>query len=63
MQNLYQSIEETVSVIRKKISEDYKIGIILGTGLGALVNEIEKEYEFDYAELPYFPLSTVISSW
>ncbi len=61
MQNLYQSIEETVSVIRKKISEDYKIGIILGTGLGALVNEIEKEYEFDYAELPYFPLSTVES--
>ncbi len=37
------------------------IGIILGTGLGALANEVEVEYEINYADIPHFPLSTVES--
>ena len=36
-------------------------GIILGTGLGALANDVEVEYEIDYADIPHFPLSTVES--
>lgn len=36
-------------------------GIILGTGLGALVNEIEIETELDYDQIPDFPVSTVES--
>ncbi|MDZ4669094.1 MAG: purine-nucleoside phosphorylase [bacterium] len=38
-----------------------KIGIILGTGLGALVNDIEIEYSIPYDEIPHFPVSTVES--
>jgi len=38
-----------------------KIGIILGTGLGGLVREIEKEIEIDYEQIPHFPISTVES--
>ncbi|MFN8349215.1 MAG: purine-nucleoside phosphorylase [Spirosomataceae bacterium] len=34
-------------------------GIILGTGLGALVNDIEIEYSIDYEHIPHFPVSTV----
>lgn len=34
-------------------------GIILGTGLGALVNDIVIQYSIDYANIPHFPLSTV----
>ncbi len=36
-------------------------GIILGTGLGALANEVEVVYEINYADIPHFPLSTVES--
>ncbi|MGZ5282155.1 MAG: purine-nucleoside phosphorylase [Bacteroidia bacterium] len=36
-------------------------GIILGTGLGGLVKEIEIEYSINYADIPNFPVSTVES--
>lgn len=36
-------------------------GIILGTGLGALVNDVEIGHSLDYADIPHFPLSTVES--
>lgn len=61
MSNLLQMINETLEVIRKKTEKTYEIGIILGTGLGGLVKEIEIEHQIDYAELPHFPLSTVES--
>lgn len=62
MSKIIQQINETISVIGKKLNpNDYTIGIILGTGLGGLVKNIDIEYEFDYKDLPYFPLSTVES--
>ncbi|MCP5061589.1 MAG: purine-nucleoside phosphorylase [Ignavibacteriae bacterium] len=61
MSELINKINETLKVIREKTSEDYTIGIVLGTGLGGLVSEIEVENEIDYSELPHFPLSTVES--
>jgi|SRR5690606_10179829 len=61
MENLLQKINETVEVIRKAVKDEYSVGIILGTGLGGLVKEINVEYEIDYADLPHFPLSTVES--
>jgi purine-nucleoside phosphorylase len=54
-------IHETLSVIRKKTDKNYEVGIVLGTGLGGLVKEIEIEQEIDYIDLPHFPLSTVES--
>lgn len=61
MSELLKKIEETIAVIKGKTSETYEIGIILGTGLGGLVGDIEIEHEIDYSELPHFPLSTVES--
>ncbi len=61
MSELLKKINETVEVIRTKTSKDYTIGIILGTGLGGLVKDLEIEFEFDYSELPHFSLSTVES--
>jgi len=61
MSELRNKIEETLSVIRKHTTEEYPMGIILGTGLGGLVKEIEISHEIDYADLPHFPLSTVES--
>jgi purine-nucleoside phosphorylase len=61
MENLLKKIEETLEVIKKSTKDNYSVGIILGTGLGGLVEEIKIEHEIDYATLPHFPLSTVES--
>lgn len=61
MSKLIEMINETLKVIRNKTNENYEVGIILGTGLGGLVKDIEISHEIDYADLPHFPLSTVES--
>lgn len=61
MDSIIEKIQETLDVIRSYTKENYGVGIILGTGLGGLVNEIKIEHEIDYADLPHFPLSTVES--
>lgn len=61
MLELYSQIEQAVAAIRKKWSESPRAGIILGTGLGGLVNKIAVQAEFDYEEIPHFPKSTATS--
>lgn len=61
MSTLIQNINETLQVIRDKTDRNYSVGIILGTGLGGLVKEIDVDFLIDYADLPHFPLSTVES--
>ncbi len=58
---LAQQIREAVAVIRPRTKISPEIGIILGTGLGALAKEIQTEATISYADLPHFPLSTVES--
>ena len=52
-------IQETASFIKERMSTNPETAIILGTGLGSLVNEITDKYELKYEEIPNFPLSTV----
>ncbi|ACF46679.1 MAG: purine-nucleoside phosphorylase [Prosthecochloris sp.] len=54
-----EKIQEAVSFIRTKTSEEYPVGIVLGTGLGALAKEIDIDFSLDYGDIPYFPISTV----
>ncbi len=56
-----QQISEAHDFIRDKIENDPQIGIILGTGLGGLVKEIEIAQEIPYQQIPHFPVSTVES--
>ncbi|MHB2147892.1 purine-nucleoside phosphorylase [Calditrichota bacterium LG25] len=56
-----QQISEAHDFIRGKIENDPQIGIILGTGLGGLVKEIEIAQEIPYQQIPHFPVSTVES--
>ena len=37
-----------------------KVGMILGTGLGGLVEHIDVQAALDYAEIPHFPMSTAV---
>ena len=52
-------LKETVSFLEQIIKSRPKIAIILGTGLGDLVNEIEITQEILYKDIPHFPISTV----
>jgi purine-nucleoside phosphorylase len=61
MSTLLEKINETLEIIKKKTTKNYEVGIILGTGLGGLVQDIQIEHEIDYADLSHFPLSTVES--
>ena len=56
---LYQQIQECVAFIKQRAKTEPRVGIILGTGLSSLVDEIEVEREFVYGLLPYFSVSTV----
>jgi purine-nucleoside phosphorylase len=56
---LKSQIEESARFIKERIRFTPSIGIILGTGLGALVDEIEIDRVIPYEEIPYFPVSTV----
>ncbi|MEW6686403.1 MAG: purine-nucleoside phosphorylase [Candidatus Edwardsbacteria bacterium] len=59
MTELKKMIAETTEFLKKKTKIEPEIGIILGTGLGGLVKEIEAEVVVPYEEIPHFPLSTV----
>jgi purine-nucleoside phosphorylase len=54
-------IGEAVSYVKDQVKFEPKIGIILGTGLGSLVEGIEMAATVDYDKIPHFPVSTVES--
>lgn len=56
---MLSEINETVKFIRSQGITQPEIGIILGTGLGNLVDKIAIEKTIGYAEIPNFPVSTV----
>ena len=61
MSELTQKIQETAAFLQGKIKLAPRIGIILGTGLGGLVKEIEITDTISYETIPNFPVSTVES--
>ncbi len=52
---------EAADYIRNQYPQKPRFGIILGTGLGALVEDIDIEQEIEYTDIPHFPISTVES--
>lgn len=57
---MLESIQQTTSYIKNRIGDfEPEVGIILGTGLGELVSEIEVEKQLMYANIPDFPISTL----
>jgi len=57
---MLDNILNTTSYIKNKIGDfEPEIGIILGTGLGALVKEITVERQLMYGNIPDFPISTL----
>ena len=61
MLDLYDKINEAAAAIRARWGHKPQAGIVLGTGLGGLVEEIEVEASIEYREIPHFPESTATS--
>ena len=57
---MLENIQQTTSYIKNRIGDfEPEVGIILGTGLGGLVTEIEVEKQLMYSNIPDFPISTL----
>ena len=54
-----ETTNATINFITTRFKETPEVGIILGTGLGGLVREIDVIEEIPYSEIPDFPVSTV----
>ena len=61
MLELYDQIQEAVATVRDQWSATPHAGLILGTGLGSLVEKIQIEASIDYDTIPHFPRSTALS--
>ena len=57
----WEHVQEATGAIRERWAGEPRVGIVLGTGLGALSREIEAEAVIPYPEIPRFPRSTVES--
>ena len=58
---LFDRVQSSAAVVRKRSPQTPEVGIILGTGLGGLAGEIAVEASIPYEQIPGFPLSTVES--
>jgi purine-nucleoside phosphorylase len=59
MNDLYNKIQAAGRYIRSRSTLEPEIGIVLGTGLGSLTDTINIDISLSYADIPYFPVSTV----
>jgi purine-nucleoside phosphorylase len=58
---LYDQIQEAKKLLQSRWKGQPKVGVILGTGLGGLAEEIQNAVKVPYEEIPHFPVATVES--
>jgi len=56
---MWEKVQQTVSFLKEKTGYTPDFGIILGSGLGDFVHDIEIEFKIPYEDIPNFPVSTV----
>jgi purine-nucleoside phosphorylase len=56
---MYERVEHASREIRSRYSEDVRVGLVLGSGLGAFADEVEESVEIPYEEIKGFARSTV----
>jgi purine-nucleoside phosphorylase len=60
MSEIAKRVDETVAAVRARVKRTPKIGLILGSGLGAYADSLGELVKIPYAELPHLPTSKVI---
>lgn len=61
LSKLRSEVNESVASIKNQVNIDCQVGIILGTGLSGVLEEMEVQAEIAYEQIPNFPQSTVDS--
>lgn len=57
---MLQALKESIEYLKRKIGDfEPEVGIVLGTGLGGLVNDIKVAHSIMYSSIPNFPISTL----
>jgi len=59
MQGMFEKLQETVAYVKERTTLQPTVGIILGSGLGNLVEQITDQVTIDYHDVPHFPQTTV----
>jgi len=59
LDKMIAKLEQTIGYLKGKVSFNPQIGLILGSGLGVLAEEIEEPFIIPYEDIPNFPVSTV----
>ena len=59
MDKLYDKLSEAAVSVRSRMPVEPEIAVILGSGLGALTEELVNPIAIPYEEIPHFPVSTV----
>jgi purine-nucleoside phosphorylase len=54
------AIDDAVAAIRARSGLEPRVGLVLGSGLGGLADDVEERVEIAYADLPGFPISTAV---
>ncbi len=54
------SLEAALSAVRERAEVEPKVGLVLGSGLGELVDELEDRLEIPYSEIPGWPAATAV---
>jgi purine-nucleoside phosphorylase len=57
--NTFEKIAETTKFLKQFNTNHAKVGVVLGSGLGDFVKEIETHHAIAYSDIPHFPVSTV----
>lgn len=60
MEEVIEQIRRSTDFIRSKTQFDPEVAVVLGSGLGEVVSELKPHLEISYADIPGFPVSTVI---
>jgi purine-nucleoside phosphorylase len=56
---MYEKIQETVAFLKSMTGFEPEAGIVLGSGLGNFISQINVKFNIPYEEIPHFPVSTV----
>ena len=59
MKTFRDKVNESAEFIKSKITAQPEVGMVLGSGLGVLAEEVEEKITIPYKEIPNFPVSTV----
>ena len=59
MDGMFEKLEETVACVKQHTDLRPTVGVILGSGLGQLVDRMSDAVAIDYSDLPHFPAPTV----